>query len=371
MRPTDRFLSEIRTSHTVVSYVMVKSPTQESVRLEAVDGDVKVDRTVAIRRSCSVTCVDTDGSWTPSGPESILTPFGTELRPYRGVRYVDGTEEVYPLGVFRISSAEPVDEEGAVQIKIEAYDLSRAVIRDKFTSPYVIASGTNLVQGIKDILARTFTDLEYDAVSTNLTTTAPKVYDVGDDPWEAVNELATSMGCEVYFDVVGRVVIAPSTDIDALPAPVFDYIEGESCTMSGLSQSYSDEPGFNGVIVTGESPGDELPPVRGEAWDNEPTSATYRLGPYGEVPMFHTDTNIKTQADADAAAAQLLQGLLGFTSSLDIKAMVNPALEAGEVIEVERARSHVDGLFLVDAFNVPLAADGQQTIQARQKRRVE
>lgn len=370
MRPTDRFLAEIRASHTVVSYVIVTSPTRESVRLESIGGEVKVDGTAAIRRSCRATCVDTDGSWTPTGPGSLLTPFGTELRPYRGVQYIDGTEEVYPLGVFRIAKADPVDEEGAVQIQIEAYDLSRVVIRDKFTSPYAIPSGTNLVQAIKDILARTFDDLEYDAITSSLTTTAPKVYDVGDDPWEAVTELALSLGCEIYFNVLGRVVISPSPDIDALPAPVFDYIEGEDCTMSALSQSYTDEPGYNGVVVTGESPGDELPPVRGEAWDDEPTSATYRRGPYGEVPMFHTDTNIKTQADAEAVAAQMLHGLLGFSSSLDIKTMVHPALEAGEVVEVRRARSHVDGLFLVDAFNVPLAASGDQTVQLRQKRRI-
>lgn len=371
MPATDRFLEEIRSSHTIVSYVVVTSPSQESARLEAVDGDVRVDRTASIRRSCSITCVDSDGSWAPKGPESILTPYGTELRPYRGVLYADGTEEVHPQGVFRLAKADVSDSGGSVQITLEAYDLSRTVKRDKFTSPYVIASATNVVQSIKDILARTFPDLDYDAISASLVTTAPRVYDVGDDPWDACTELAKSIGCEVFFDVLGRVVIAPPVDIDALPAPVFDYVEGNECTMTELALSYSDEPGFNGVVVTGESPGDELPPVRGEAWDDSSTSATYRRGPYGEVPMFHTDQIVKTQADANAVAAQLLQGLLGFSSALSIKSMVNPSLEAGDVVEVVRARSNVDDLFTVDAFNVPMAKDGIQTLQLRQKRRVE
>lgn len=371
MRPTDRFLAEIRRSHTAVSYVDVTSPTQESVRLVAISGDVQVDRTASIRRSCSVTCIDPDGTWTPVGPESPLTPFGTEIRPYRGVRYSDGTEEVYPLGVFRISDSDPVeDSEGSLQIRLMAYDLSRTVKRDKFTTPYVVAPGTNVVQAIKDILARTFTDLNYDSITTSLTTTAPRVCDVEDDPWDAATELATSIGCELYFDVEGTVVISPSADIDALPAAVFDYIEGPDNTLTSLAKSYTDEPGYNGVIVTGESPGDELPPVRGEAWDDEPTSVTYRRGPYGEVPMFHQDQLIKTQADADAAAAQLLRGQLGFSSLLNVKAMVNPALEAGEVVEVRRARSHVDGLFLVDAFTIPFEESGEQSLTLRQKRRV-
>lgn len=367
---TDRFLAEIRTNHTMVSYVDVKGPNQESVRLEATSGEVSVDRTASIRRSCRVTCIDPDGSWAPKGPESILTPFGTELRPYRGVKYTDGTEEIYPLGVFRLAKADVTDKLGSVEIQLEAYDLSRTAQRDKFTSPYVIAAGTNVLQAIKDILARTFPDLDYDAITTALTTTAPKVYDIQDDPWEAAEDLAKSIGCEIYFDVIGRVIIAPPADIDALPAPVFDYIEGNKCTMTDLALSYSDEPGFNGVIVTGESHGDDLPPVRGEAWDTEPTSATYRYGPYGEVPMFHSDQVIKTQADADAVAAQMLQGMLGFASSLTIQAMVNPSLEAGDVVEVKRSRSNVDDLFALDAFNVPMGADGSQTLQLRQKRRV-
>lgn len=370
MRASDRYLREIRTDHTMISYVMVTGPSQEAVRLVATGGDVSVDRTATIRRSCSIACIDPDGTWTPKGPESVLTPYGTEIRPYRGVVYDDGTEEVYPLGVFRLAKADVTDKLGAVEIKLEAYDRSRTVKRDKFTVPYVIAATTNVLQAIKDILARTFPDVDYDTISTTLTTTAPRVYDVGDDPWEAVTELATSMGCDIYFDVLGRVVIEPPVDIDALPAPAFDYIEGPTCTMTDLALSYSDEPGYNGVIVIGESPGDELAPVRGEAWDDEPSSATYRLGPYGEVPMTHTDQVIKTPADAQAVATMLLQGQLGFSSGLTVTAMVNSALEAGEVVEVQRARSYVDGLFVADAFNIPLAKDGTQTLQVRQKRRV-
>jgi hypothetical protein len=367
-RVTTRFLNEIRRSHTVYAYVDVTSPNQETIRLPATQGDVSVDRTAAIRRSCQVTCIDPLGQLVPKDKDSVLTPYGTEIRPYRGVKYTDGTIEVAPLGVFRIAKATVEDGGQTPQIKIESFDRSRAVARDKFTSPYVIAPDTNVVTAIKDILARTYPDLEYDAISSPVTTTASKVYDVGDDPWDEVTLLATSIGCEVYFDVEGRVVIAPSPDIDALPTADFTYIEGQGCTMTELTRVFTDEPGFNGVIVTGESPGDELPPVRGEAWDEEPTSATYRLGPYGEVPMFHTDQVVKTTEEAETVARQLLNSQLGFSSQLSITATVNPALEAGDVVEVVRAASHVSGLYVVDAFNVPLDKGGSQGLTLRQKR---
>lgn len=368
-RATPRLLAEIRRSHRVYSYIDVISPTQETLRLPATGGEVSVDRTAEIRRACRATCIDPTGLLVPSSADSLLTPYGTILRPYRGVQYTDGSIEVCPLGVFRLAKSAVDDSTGgSPDIKLEAYDLSRTVQRDKFVVPYVIPVGTNMIDAIKAILERTFPDLDYDAISTTRTTSAPKLYDVGDDPWKACTDLATSLGCEIYFNVDGWVVIAPPVDIDALPSPDFTYIEGQGCVMTNLSRVFTDEPGYNGVVITGESPGDELPPVRAVAWDEEPTSATYHLGPYGEVPMFITDQTIKTAEDAQSTADQLLRNLLGFSSGLSISGIVNPSYEAGHVVQVERQRSRVTGLYAVDAFNVPLRATDLQNLTLRAKR---
>lgn len=360
MQPcTDRFLAEIRKSHTVYSYVDILSADQQSFRLVATGGEVQIDRTAAVRRTCTVDCIDPTGQLTPDALSSILAPGGSELRAYRGVRYSDGTTEVMPLGVFRLSKVTVLDASAAgITIKAEGSDYSRTVSRDKFTVPYVIAAGTNIVTAIKDILALTFPDLQYDAISTSLTTTAPLLYDANDDPWEVVCKLADSIGCEVFFDAVGDCAIAPVADIDALPSPSFTYIAGEGCTLLELERVFTDEPGFNGVIVTGTSPGDELDPVRAEAWDTEATSPTYYLGPYGQVPMFVQDQLVKTEEDAQNAAEGQLRRMLGFASQLTIKAIVNPALDVGDAVQVERSASNVTGLYLVDAMTIPLSVSG-------------
>jgi hypothetical protein len=374
-RATPRFLAEVRRSHTVYSYCDVISPTNEIKRLPAVDGEVSVDRSAEYRRAARIDCIDPLGIFVPEGTSGILTPFGTEVRPYRGVEYADGTIEVYPLGVFRLARVTLTESSSSaansgVRIALEMYDRSRTIARDKFTNVYTVPSGTNILTAIKLILGRTFADLEYDSITTPLATTAPQVYDTSDDPWQAVTKLAASIGCEIYFDTEGRVVIAPPTDIDALPAPDFTYIEGKRSTMMDLQSVFSDEPGFNGVIVTGESPGDEKPPVRAEAWDNEPSSPTYRLGPYGEVPMFITDSNVKTTADAQKMADSLLKQQIGFAAQLTITSWVNPTLEAGDVVEVQRPKMNVAGLYVVDSFNVPLRKDGAQRLGLRTKRQV-
>lgn len=368
MRMTDRFLAEIRRSHRYTTYVDVISPDNKTVRLPAIDGSVKCDRTATVRRTISVKCVDPDGRFTPRDEHGILTPFGTLIKAYRGVVYDDGTTEVAPLGVFRLSKSSIKDSVGgAPEIDLEGSDFSRTVSRDKFTVPYTVEQDTNILDAIKDIIARTFPDATYDAISTTLTATAPQVFDAGKDPWDAVTTLASSMAAEIYFDVTGNVVVAPPPDINSQPAPDFTYVEGNGCTMLDLSRDFSDENAYNGVIVTGESAGDEKAPVRGEAWDEDPTSPTYRFGPYGEVPQFVTNSVVKTDDDAEAMAKSLLADNLGSPVQLDITATVNPSYEGGDVVQVKRARSAVDGLYTIDAFDVPLSASGSQSLTLRQK----
>lgn len=370
---TDEFYERIRASHNIVSYVEMIAPDQEARRLEIVEGDVSCDRSAQVRRSLGCRVVDPLGQVTPRETGEVLTPYGTELRAYRGIEWQndDGTwsEEICPLGVFRLSkSSISYKADGTSDITLEAYDRSRTIQRDKFIAPYVVASGTNLLTAIKEIIKRTFPGAEYDATSTALVTTAPMLLDTGTDPWEACTSLARSMGCEIYFDVEGRIVIAPPPDVSAQPAPDFTYIESDRCTMIDLARDFSDESAFNGVIVTGESPGDEKPPVRGEAWDDSPASPTYRYGDYGEVPHFVTDATAKTEEDCVKIAKAELALILGRPAALSITALVNPSYEAGQVVEVQFGRAGVDGLYGIDAFNVPLAGNSTQRLALRERR---
>jgi len=358
-RQSDRFYTGIKRSHTIISWIDVISPDQEMISLPAIDGQVDVDRTAAFRRKLSCQCIDPTGLLTPRTEGEILTPYGTELRAYRGIKYSDDPDdfEVASLGVFRLSRSSITDNNaGSPTIQIEAFDRARTISRDKFKVPYVIAADENAMDALKNIAKQTFAEVEFDAITSAVQTTAPLLFDAGSDPWEAITQLAISMGCEAYFDVDGRLAVLPPHDVNALPSPDFEYIEGENCTMLDLSREYNDEGVFNGVIVTGESVGDQLPPVRGEAWDENPTSPTYRLGPYGEVPLFITDNLAKTEEQCETIAKSQLALILGATSKLGITAVVNPSYECNDIVSVKRDKAKVDGLYAIDAFSVPLRA---------------
>ncbi len=367
MVATDRFIREIKRSHTAKSYVDVLSPTNALSRLQAIGGSVRVDRSATVRRTCSIECLDPLGVYTPDKANGLL-PYGTEIYPYRGVQYDTGEIEVYPLGVFRLAKTQVKDSSKGIRLSLECYDRSRTIQRDKFVDPLVLEEGTNIIAAIKMIAERTFPNLEYDTISSPVTLPSPRLYDVEDDPWKAITELALSAGCEAYFDVYGRLAVVPTPLIDALPSPVFDYIEGKKCTMLDLTQEFSDDPGFNGVVVTGQSIGNELPAVRAVVWDEDPSSPTYHLGPYGEVPMFYTDSVATTVEQVTDVGRNLLQSLVGMSISLSTTSLVNPALEAGNIVTVVRAASHVSGLYSVEAFDIPMIGPSTQGMELRFRR---
>jgi hypothetical protein len=282
-----------------------------------------------------------------------------------------GSEEIVPLGAFMLSKAEVKDSVGgSPSISLDGYDFSRRVQRDKFTDTYTVDQGTNISDAIQTILQRTFPGVDYDLATTTMTANSPIVYDANSDPWQACQDLAASAGFEVFFDVNGNVKLAPPADINHLPAPVFSYIEGQGCTMLDLSNTFTDDPGYNGVVLTGEAAGDDTPPVRSIVWDDEPSSPTYYKGPYGAVPMFVTDSTVTTQADADTAAAAQLNLVLGFSSQLSISTTVNPALDANDVVQIQRERSGVNDKYAIDTLTIPMRANTAASIGLRQKRTV-
>lgn len=375
LAPSPRFIEAITGSHEVYQYVDVIAPSGDTLTLHITQGSVNVDRSAQYKRSSTMTAIDPTGSIVPQDAAGILTPFGTEVRPYKGVKYADGTFEVMPLGVFRLSKS-TVSEDASdnstyrgISVAMEMFDRSRTVARNKFASTYSIAKGTNIVTAIKSIVNLTFPEIKVDAVDTQLSLPAPQVYSAGDDPWTAILNLADLVACDVFFNVLGDISIVPWPDVSLQGiTPDWSYVEGAGCAMTDLSTIYTDDPGYNGVILTCATVAHANTPIQAQAWDMEPSSPTYRYGPYGQVPNFVSNTAITTQADANAYANALLNSYLGQATSLQVTGWANPALEVGNLIQVKRTPLHVNGLYTVDSFNIPFVPTDAQNVIVRQNR---
>lgn len=331
--------------------------------LGVISGSVDIDATASARRRCTVTLVDESGELTPNDADDILSPYGYELRLWRGLVFDDGGKEMVPLGTFRISEARSQQSDKGRIIALSGFDRSRAVARARFETPYTVAAGSNYATAIQALISDRLPGVSFNFVSI-LYATPLLVFDQMGDPWKAAQDMAESIGCELFFDAMGVCVLRPVPEISA-DEIVASYVEGESATILSIENRLNDEPGYNGVVVDGE-PAD-LPPVHAVAYDEDPSSPTYYLGRYGKVPQFYRSQFIATQEQADETAASMLRSKLGGTEVVTFSAIPNPAHEAGDVVAITVSESGIDDNYIVDRISLPLGAEAEMAVTTRKR----
>lgn len=357
---SDRFLARLAESHTPVTRVQLFLTTGQVVDLEHTGGSVTVDRSQAIRRTCSVTCADP--SLIPRSPSDELATYGARLRIARGVEYGDGSSELVPLGVFRLDSVDGDVSQGPVTL--QGKGLEAIVADDKFTEPYT-ATGT-VVGAVTALIRRSLAD----GVVLSQITDMPigsRAYDINSDPWAGAQEIAAAAGAEVYANPDGVFVISVLPDLlTAHPVWAIEAVEGG--VYISANRAMTSDKVFNGILASGENTADNVAAVSYLATDNDPGSPTYWGGPFGRRPDFFSSSTLLT-VDACAQAANLkLAQSKAPNASGDISSLPNPALEPGDVFRV----THEDGsreLHQAASFSVPLDLGGDfpiATISAKE-----
>lgn len=121
------------------------------------------------------------------------------------------------------------------------------------------------------------------------------------------------------------------------------------------------------VVALGESVSGDDPPVISASphgYDNDPLSPTYYLGAYGLVPRFFSSPLLRTQAQADKAADKQLANHKGATRTISFEAVPNPALDAGDAVQVVYPDRSGE-LHLLDALTIPLGPGGTMSSETR------
>lgn len=340
------------------------------------DAMVNVDETAAIRRTFTGTIVDRDGDLTPRVAGDALAPYGSELICRCGFRFVDGSEETVPVGVFRIETAEPVSRG---QINIAAKDRAIVVQEGRFEAPWVIAAGTRIVEpgsggvGVKgaiyDIINSRYPGLTYEA-DTSITTTLPlTVFEEGDrsgDPWKNCQDIAAAAGLEVFFNARGNVVIRRIPDPSRDPA-VWTYGgQGEAEIKLRAANRLTSEDARNVAVVSGENSG--AAPVRATVEITDPTSPLYPPA-FGRRPVFMVSSFITDAGQATAAAQGLLLRKAGGAEQLTITAAPHPAHEGGDVVRcIDDKLAGGQAFAVLSAFSLPLSLRSSITYRTRARR---
>lgn len=250
---------------------------------------------------------------------------------------------------------------GALSIQISGVDQSRQVSRNTWQDVYYIPANTNYAVAIQEIVDNRLPGLQYNFQSTPFVT--PKIVlgtQLGNDPWQDAQDLATAIGFELFFDAAGICTLREVPD-PATTQSVWTFTDGANPTIAQLDRTLTDQTTYNYVICYGESV-DNTEPVQAVAFDDDPNSPTYYLGPYGIVSTTFQSAMITTTAQAQAAANALLLAVKGASENVALTVVPNPALEPGDVVTVEVSDAKITGTFLVNDIQTPLSAGEGQTL---------
>ncbi|MEU0992013.1 DUF5047 domain-containing protein [Streptomyces sp. NPDC005953] len=351
---SQRFLQALAESHRPVTEVVRFHSDGRTEDLPITGGTVTVDRSQQCRRTVSLT--SSDLGLIPRTAADRLAAHGARIRITRGLDLGE-FRELVPVGVFRVDEVGGDVDTGPVTITGKS--LECAVADDKFTAPWR-ASGT-AVGAITALIRRSIPDAAVDSSRATDAAIGPRVFDTGSDPWAAVTEIGTAIGCEVYADADGGFVIAPLADI-LTTAPVWTIAAGEGGVYIQANRGLSTSGVRNGWLVRGENTEVGIAPVSQLVVDNDPGSPTYWGGPFGRRPDFYSSPTITTSAAALAAGTLKLRASMAPTATADLTSLPNPALEPGDVL----LGVYPDGtreLHQVHAFPIDLGTGGTFTVQ--------
>lgn len=355
---TDRYDAGIVGSHRVaVTADIYYNRVPYLQGLAVATGTVTLDRTAAQRGRCNVTFAEP--LLIPTTTGGALTPYGFEVALTRGITFYDGTTETVGLGVYPIQSSKL---DGVTLLTgISAIDRTMLVTDARFEDDYAIAAGTDYAAAIQAMIADGVTGLNY-AFAAVTYTTPDLVFAAQSDRWATARNMATSIGCELYFDGTGTLVLRPEPTFSG--TPLWTLSEGDGGLLIGVDLTLDRAPAYNRVVATGENTSVDAVP-RGVWTDDDPSSPTYYFGGFGKKPRFYSSPFITTDGQAVAAAEAIGVSQQGVARSIAFAAVPNPALEPGDPILVVRTAIGLNEYHLIDALTFDLSASGAMTGASR------
>lgn len=364
MWPVSRnFLQALRGSHEVVVRGTVYFDGVETKKDLAFDaGSVEVDGSSLVRRTISgVGVVAEDGDTDALG--EILSVYGAELLIERGIRYPTGRRELVPIGRFRIDGVEE-DLATPGRLVVRGNDLAVRILDDRFLSPRAGSRGLTISEQIERLVLQAVPGasfLDYIGGVSQETIGRGIVWE--EDRLEAIASLAKSVGAVFYARPDGSFAISPVKGFES--AAKWTIRSGDRGVLLGGTRERTRENVRNAVKAVGSSTSSGAPPWAIRS-DDDPGSPTYINGPFGRVSAVYTSPHIRSATQARAAAEAILSKSLGLQSSLSLTSIVNPALDAGDRIDVVLPSGRTER-HIVDSLSVPLTISDSMTISTRVK----
>ena len=308
-----------------------------------------------------------DPAWVPKRWSDPLDGrSGLRVRPYWQLRDTSSHAVLWevPLCTMWLEDPDIEDDGTSVSVTVKGHDAVNRARRGGYGGRTVDISGMTVSAALAVTLSALGVD-EYRIASSAATVPNPYVLGQLNDPWEDVSELAQMAGCDVYADRLGVIVVAPRPEPQTVK---FDWQEGPSCPVVGLTRAPRTSSIRNRVVVTSSSP--DVTPFSVVVEDTDPSSPTWVGGPFGV-----RETRIESDKIADqegalgmgrASYARWIRG----ADDLTVEAVQRPDLEFRDLVAAKSDRAGVTGLWRVRGWRLHGSRVGApQTMTVRMQTR--
>lgn len=343
-RYSDRYLNALMAPHKMTSRAELYFGGGKVGDLQLVEGLVNADRGSLVRRTFEGTLDPTNA---PASLTDKLTPYGSQLKVFRGIEYNDTTIDEFPVFYGRVESV----DFGLNGVTVRCADLAADVVDTRFEVPRTGTRGAQIRHFMRDLIQEAVPGVTVDILTTDTSTiTTPSVWDR--ERSEALQSLAPSISSEWFAMADGTFQIAPLPAVQASPVAVWIVDSGDIGVAIERLTVLDRADVYNSVVVNGE-PSDSTPAVYAVARDTNPASPTRWGGPFGKVPAFFSSGVLTSTAQAQATANALLVSAIAGTRSVEVRCVPNAKLRLGDVVFISTGQAGFDGMYYANAFTLP------------------
>lgn len=342
-------------SHRSYARVEVwRQGVQLASSVEFAEGSLRATLQSRVVRNLNITVPETEVPLL-NDPDGLLTPYGNELRAFKGIELGDGSLRfVWPIfrGLIRT-----VGDGGDGTVQVVAADRAQQVVDAGFEVPQSSHIGSRVSTEVQRLIGEAVLDATF-RVEGDFPVPVPEL------TWEydrarGVDEMCEAVGAIWYPDAAGEFLMRP-VPWTVVPPEVFDISDGPGGVVTSATGEISNEGVYNSVTAVGER-ADGSDPVFGNV-KNLP-SYLGPLGPRFKLLRLNTPT---TDGGALGAARAYLKRSAGLAEQWSWSQTIDCALELGDAVNLNTRRRTTPVLQIVSAFSYPLQASGQMTVTGRQ-----
>lgn len=345
---TDRFLSAIRNPHKTHTVVSVTTPNGEPTVVKLKAGGITVQSASNIRRRGTLTLEGNSSTF------ELLATAGAVVEVTHGLVY-GNSSELIPVFTGEVIDPRQVFGDGTIRVTVA--DLAQRVSRNRFAAAYQPAAGTTRVAAISAVASGAFNSLDVEITAADAGTVgAGRLW--AENRWDAIRDLGVDAGAESFFRPDGSFLIRDQPTI--ADNPVWTVNAGDGGVLKSGARTRPTSDFYNTVVVRPTATDGS------QTWTEQtvtvPDGDPRHPDLVGTSPFYLTSPTITSAEGAISAGLRKLSRLSGLVESLQLDAVANPALEAGDVVRVITPNLNLEAgrtfQHFIDALSLDLATGG-------------